>query len=98
MRPGDFKNGIPRAAALPPDFRVLFESSPGMYLVLATDFTIVAATDAYLRLTRTERHKVIGRKIPSIFPQNPDDSGGIRKLASSLLRVLDSGAPDTMAL
>src|SRR5262245_46277185 len=99
MKPGDFTNGVQRAAALP-NFRALFESSPGMYLVLATDLTIVAATDAYLRLTRTQRHKIIGRKIPAVFPQNPEDSGasGIRNLATSLLRVLDSGAPDTLAL
>src|SRR5678816_2340591 len=100
MRPGDFTNRVRRTAALPADFRALFESSPGMYLILATDFTIVAATDAYLRLTRTQRHNAIGRKIPTVFPQSPDESGnnGVRKLASSLLRVLDSGAPDTMAL
>ena len=32
-----------------PDFRSLFESAPELYLVLAPDFTIVAASDAYLR-------------------------------------------------
>jgi len=32
--------------APPPDFRTLFESVPGLYLVLATDFTIVAVSDA----------------------------------------------------
>ncbi len=28
-----------------PDFRILFESAPGPYLVLTPDFTIVAASD-----------------------------------------------------
>ena len=32
-----------------PDFRSLFESAPGLYLVLTPDLTIVAASDAYLR-------------------------------------------------
>src|SRR5262249_58800027 len=31
-----------------PDFRALFESAPGLYLVLAPDLTIVAATVASL--------------------------------------------------
>ena len=38
-----------------PDFRVLFESAPGLYLVLTPDFKIVAASDAYLRATITAR-------------------------------------------
>jgi PAS domain-containing protein len=29
-------------------FRALFESSPGLYLVLTPDFRIVAASNAYL--------------------------------------------------
>src|SRR5437867_1495428 len=38
-----------------PDFRVLFESAPGLYLVLSADLKIVAASDAYLRATMTKR-------------------------------------------
>ena len=37
----------------PPDFQLLFESAPGLYLVLAPDLTIVAVSDAYLRATMT---------------------------------------------
>ena len=32
-----------------PDFRVPFESAPGLYLVRTPDFKIVAASDAYSR-------------------------------------------------
>src|SRR5206468_4443312 len=38
-----------------PDFRALFESAPGLYLVLSADLKIVAASDAYLRATMTKR-------------------------------------------
>ena len=38
-----------------PDFRTLFESAPGLYLVLTPDLKVVAACDAYLRATMTER-------------------------------------------
>jgi hypothetical protein len=34
-----------------PDFRVLFQLAPGLFLALGPDLTIVAASDAYLRAT-----------------------------------------------
>jgi PAS domain-containing protein len=36
-----------------PEFRALFEASPGAYLVLNPDLIIVAATDSYIRATMT---------------------------------------------
>ncbi len=44
---------MPRhTTAIPtPDFRVLFESAPGLYLVLSPALTIIAASDAYLHAT-----------------------------------------------
>ena len=44
-----------------PDFRTLFESAQGLYLVLTSDLTIVAASDAYLHATMTKRAEVLGR-------------------------------------
>jgi hypothetical protein len=44
---------------LGPDFRILFESAPGLYLVLAPDFTIVAVSNAYLRATMTTRDDIL---------------------------------------
>ena len=78
----------------------MFESAPGLYLVLAPDLTIVAASDDYLRFAGTGREKIVGRKIPSIFPDNPENPAArdVLNLAASLQEVLSSGAPDTMAL
>lgn len=47
----------------PPDFRLLFESAPGLYLVLEPDpgFRIVAVSSAYLRATKTQRADITGR-------------------------------------
>ncbi|MCA1634436.1 MAG: response regulator [Acidobacteria bacterium] len=83
-----------------PDFRVLFESAPGLYLVLTPDFTIVAASDAYLQATLTKREEILGRGIFDVFPDNPDDptTMGVANLRASLERVLQSGVPDAMAL
>ena len=83
-----------------PDFRRLFESAPGCYLVLAPDLTIVAASDAYLRATMTTREAILGRGLFEAFPDNPEDPGatGVGNLRASLERVLCSGAPDAMAV
>ena len=51
-----------------PDFKVLFESIPGLYLVLAQDLRIVAVSDAYARATRTRREDILGKGIFEIFP------------------------------
>src|SRR5687767_10394252 len=83
---------------LAPDFRTLFESAPGLYLVLTPDFVIVAASDAYLRATMTTRETVLGRGIFDVFPDNPADPSatGAARLRASLERVLRDGAADVM--
>lgn len=85
-----------------PDFRLLFESSPSLYMVLAPEpgFPLVAVSDAYLRATMTRRSEVLGRKLFEIFPDNPDDphASGVRNLAASLERVMKQRVPDAMAV
>src|SRR5579862_7228916 len=80
------------------DFQLLFQSVPGLYLVLASDFTIVAVSDAYLRATMTKRNEILGRGIFDVFPDNPDDPAatGVHNLRASLLRALQDKIPDTM--
>jgi signal transduction histidine kinase/ActR/RegA family two-component response regulator len=82
------------------DFRALFESAPGSFLVLDPDLRIVAASDAYLSATMTRREDVVGRGIFDVFPDNPDDphATGVANLRASLRRVLKHGRPDTMAV
>jgi len=83
-----------------PDFRALFESAPGLYLVLTPELTIVAVSDAYARATMTRREDIVGRGLFDVFPDNPDDPGatGTANLRASLDRVLESRAADTMAV
>jgi signal transduction histidine kinase len=83
-----------------PDFRLLFESAPGLYLVLTPDLRIVAVSEAYLRATMTTRDGIIGRGLFEVFPDNPDDpaASGVRNLKASLDRVRQHGVSDTMAV
>ena len=83
-----------------PDFRTLFESAPGLYLVLTPLLRIVAVSDAYLRATMTGRENILGRHLFDVFPDNPDDpsASGVRNLNASLERVLKGGVSDVMAI
>ncbi|MGZ3773318.1 MAG: ATP-binding protein [Pseudobdellovibrionaceae bacterium] len=83
-----------------PDFQVLFESAPGLYLVLTRELYIVAVSDAYLAATMTKRDQIIGRYLFDVFPDNPADPNatGVRNLNASLKRVLDNHKPDVMAI
>ena len=87
-------------AVRPPDFKSLFESAPGSFLVLDPDLIIVAVNDAYLRATMTSREEIVGRGLFEVFPGNPDDpeATGEGNLRASLDRVSRDRVPDTMAV
>jgi PAS domain S-box-containing protein len=78
----------------------LFESLPGLYLVLTPDLTIVAASDAYLKATLTTREGLVGRHLFEMFPDNPDDpeTTAVANMQASIDRVFRNAAPDTMAI
>ena len=82
------------------DFQALFESVPDLYLVLNPDLTILAASDAYLRATMTERETIVGLGLFEVFPDNPDDPSatGIKNLRASLDRVLENRTSDAMTV
>ena len=100
MKKANSRPSSPSGPPPQPDFRVLFEAAPGLYLVLTPDFKIVAVSDAYLRATMTKRDEILGRGIFDIFPDNPNDptATGVRNLTDSLERVVKRGASDTMAV
>ena len=83
-----------------PDFKALFESAPGSYLVLTPLFRIVAVSDAYLRATMTKREEILGREVFEVFPDNPNEPSatGVNNLRASLQNVLQNRAPHTMAV
>ena len=82
-----------------PDFRAIFESAPGLYLILDPNLVIVAVSDAYLAATMTKREEILGRGLFHVFPDNPDDpqATGVSNLSASLDRVLQFKRPDKMA-
>jgi|GEM_PF-912232 len=90
--------------ALPePYYRAVFESIPGLYLVLKPDvpkFTIVAVSNAYAEATMTKRQDLLGKGIFEIFPDNPNENGasGVKNLTASLMSVLEDKQPHKMQI
>jgi signal transduction histidine kinase/DNA-binding response OmpR family regulator len=92
-----------REGSEPPiDFGLLFTQLPDVLLILLPDaprYTMVAATDARLRVTHTTRD-TLGKGLFEVFPDNPDDDSatGTSNLRASLDRVVATKQPDTMAV
>lgn len=82
------------------DFRALFESLPGSYVVLRPDLTVAAVSDAYLKAAMTTREALLGRRILDAFPDNPEDpaANGVANLKASLERVIATRSADTMPI
>ena len=83
-----------------PDYRKIFESSPRAYLILSPEFTIVAASDIYLRISLTKRDEIVGKYLFDVFPDNPNDpkADGVANLTYSLNQVLQTKKPHIMSL
>ena len=82
------------------DFKIVFEKSPALQLLLDPSFVIVGVSDAYLAATMTERARILGRHLFEIFPDNPNagHADGVHNLRASLLRVMQTRAPDAMPI
>lgn len=83
-----------------PEFKQLFESAPGLYLVLRPNFEICAVSDSYLKATLVKREQILGKNLFEVFPDNPNDptATGVSQLTASLKRVLENKTADTMAI
>jgi len=85
------------------NFQILFEAAPGLFLILKPDaphFTILGASNAYLKATMTERGNIIGHGLFKVFPDNPDDhtATGTSNLRKSLESVLKNKIANKMAI
>ncbi len=83
-----------------PDFELLFRSAPSLLVVLdaTPGFRILAASDAYLRVTRSARESVLGRPFFDAFPESAEGPRvtGAGSLRAALERVLASKKPDAL--
>jgi PAS domain S-box-containing protein len=85
------------------DILSVFNSAPESYLVLASDiprFTIVAASDAYLKATETKREEIVGKGIFEILPDSQDNTttNPVDFASASFTRVVDLRREDVMGI
>jgi PAS domain-containing protein len=82
------------------DFKQLFETTPGLYLILDPQLKIIAVNDSYNKATMTNREDIVGRGLFEVFPDNPEDKSadGASNLLSSLNYVLKHKKAHTMAV
>ncbi|WP_329416278.1 SpoIIE family protein phosphatase [Streptomyces sp. NBC_00704] len=82
------------------DYAAVFHALPGMVALLTPDLVYADANDDFLRLAGRTREQLLGRYIFDVFPENPNDpaAAGMRETRESMLRVVDTGERDTMAL
>lgn len=81
-----------------PDYKKIFQSSPGAYLILSPNLRIIEVSDAYLLATMRKREDLIGSRLFDAFPNNPSDPSalGAENLRLSLERVIREGSMDIM--
>ena len=86
----------------PPDPDAVFGALPAPYVLLTPDFTIVQASDAFLRANGFERAQLLGRDIFSVFGARPADpqvnAATMDNLRASLVKVRNTAATDEMAV
>ncbi|MEO8629279.1 MAG: PAS domain S-box protein [Betaproteobacteria bacterium] len=74
------------------DFKTIFESLSGLFVVVLPDdprFTIVAATNDYLKQTMTTREAIIGQGFYTVFPEEDPAAPQRAESIASFRRVIE---------
>jgi PAS domain S-box-containing protein len=87
-------------SVISPDLLPLFSALPGAYLLLSPELIIEAASDAYLKVTLTQRAGLLGQYVFDVFPDNPQapQANAVHNLQASLAQVLATGQPHELVL
>ncbi|MGW5257148.1 PP2C family protein-serine/threonine phosphatase [Streptomyces sp. NPDC004012] len=81
------------------DFTAFSDAAPSPYLVLDKDLVIRYVNPACLEITGRTREALIGKYFFDALPGNPDaPEEDAEDLKASLLKVLETGKPDSAAL
>ena len=82
------------------NFEAVLDASPYPYLVIAVDWTIMAANPAYLSSVKRTATDIVGRKLFDAFPPNAGDPGSTNDaiVRASIETAMATGTPHTTAL
>ncbi len=80
------------------DYKLLFQQSSTIKLVIDTNFTIVSVSDAFLAASKTVRENITNRYLFDVFPENPDELNprGGTNIRASFNRVIANKTIDTL--
>ncbi|MFM9950032.1 MAG: PAS domain-containing protein [Saprospiraceae bacterium] len=80
------------------DYIRIFEQSSELLVVIDTNFSIVAASDSFLKATTTVRENIVGCDIFDVFLGNPDDktANGENIIRASFNRVIKNKIKDAL--
>ncbi|RDV14508.1 PAS domain S-box protein [Pontibacter diazotrophicus] len=89
-----------KAPSLSPELLRVFETIPDSYLILSPDFTILTASNTYLKATLKKREEIQGKSVFSVFPKNPTlpNTDTIEKLRHTLEWVLLHKQPQLLGI
>ncbi|VFB22295.1 PAS domain-containing protein [Pseudomonas fragi] len=81
-------------------YKAIFEASPALYIVVDTDWNIVAVSDSYLKAAMLKREDILGKNVFEVLPDNPDapEVQGTAAFRASLERVVKSGDIEYMPI
>ena len=93
----DMQSVLRRQAEI--DFRLIFDLTPGMCLILDTSFNIIAQNEEHARATLTTSQNVVGRWLFEAFPDKDDSrAAGVSLVRQSLMNVLRTRKTDVMPI
>lgn len=71
------------------DYEYIFSKLPERTLLLTPDFVMVAATDAYYKITHTSPEQILNKNVFDVFPENEETKkhDGGKTLSHSLEHV-----------
>lgn len=86
--------------AVSADLLSVFNALPGACLLLSPQLVVEAVSDAFLAITLTQRHSLVGQEIFSAFPVNPNatDNEAVGIARASMERALATGQPHELTL
>lgn len=82
------------------NYKTSFEQSPNLVIMMDLNYTILSASNAYLKATQTVKENIVGRDLFNVFPDNPSDASadGVSNIRASLSRVIKTKIAEKIAI
>ncbi len=82
------------------DLENVFNSLPGLFIVLDQNFNVLGVSEAWLKAANYKRDDLLGKYLFDVVTDDPDDESrsGVENLSASLKRVLQSKERETMPI